>query len=289
MRIVYTSDLHGNEQHYARILHFAIEQGARTVVLGGDLFPNSHEPGRGLFLQRQFLRDVFAPWLHRIRAEFRSLSVYALPGNEDWASTTDLLVDLAESELFYPLHHRVWWLNGRTWLAGSSLVPITPFVAKDWDRLEGIEPEPPFPIGGGMRSMYGLLRSLTLADVRALPTITEELALFPAQSNPAGTIYVFHSPPYATALDRLADGRAVGSRAVRAFIEEYQPPLTLHGHIHESPMVSGSYAERIGRTLCVNPGQSPDRLHAVIFDTDDPCTTLVHTVLGELAMVKTNE
>ncbi len=145
MRIVYTSDLHGNQQHYARVLHFAIEQGARAVMLGGDLFPNSHEPGRGLLLQRQFVRDVFAPWLHRIRAEFRSLSVYALPGNEDWASTTDLLVDLAESELFYPLHHRVWRLNGRTWLAGSSLV----------------------------------------------------------QSNPAGTIYVFHSPPYATALDRL--------------------------------------------------------------------------------------
>jgi len=76
---------------------------------------------------------------------------------------------------------------------------------------------------------------------------------------------------------------------VRAFIEEHQPPLTLHGHIHESPMVSGSYAERIGRTLCVNPGQSPERLHAVIFDTDDPYTTLVHTVFGELAIVKTNE
>src|SRR5438046_3307984 len=30
-------------------------------------------------------------------------------------------------------------LNGRTWLAVSSLVPITPFMAKDWDRREGIE------------------------------------------------------------------------------------------------------------------------------------------------------
>jgi uncharacterized protein len=41
----------------------------------------------------------------------------------------------------------------------------------------------------------------------------------------------------------------VGSRAVRQAIEEYQPLLSLHGHIHESP---GSV--RIGRTVAVNPG-----------------------------------
>src|SRR5436853_231487 len=153
MRVVYTSDLHGNQNHYASLLRFAVEQDARALILGGDLFPNSHEPARGLMLQRDFVREVFAPWLQRIHAQFRSLAVYALSGNEDWTSTTDLLVDLAEAQLFYPLHHRAWQLNDRTWLAGSSLVPITPFMAKDWDRLEGIEPEPLFPVGGGMRSM----------------------------------------------------------------------------------------------------------------------------------------
>jgi len=32
-------------------------------------------------------------------------------------------------------------------------------------------------------------------------------------------------------------------------IERHQPPLALHGHIHES---RGTV--RIGRTLCINPG-----------------------------------
>ena len=41
----------------------------------------------------------------------------------------------------------------------------------------------------------------------------------------------------------------VGSTAVRQAIEEHQPLLCLHGHIHESP---GSV--RIGRTLAINPG-----------------------------------
>jgi hypothetical protein len=36
---------------------------------------------------------------------------------------------------------------------------------------------------------------------------------------------------------------------VRKAIEKFQPLLGLHGHIHESRS-----AEKIGRTLCVNPG-----------------------------------
>ena len=41
----------------------------------------------------------------------------------------------------------------------------------------------------------------------------------------------------------------VGSTAVRAAIERYQPMLALHGHVHES-----AGATRLGRTLCINPG-----------------------------------
>ncbi len=41
----------------------------------------------------------------------------------------------------------------------------------------------------------------------------------------------------------------VGSTAVRELIEAYQPLLSLHGHVHESPG-----ATTIGRTLAINPG-----------------------------------
>ena len=40
-----------------------------------------------------------------------------------------------------------------------------------------------------------------------------------------------------------------GSHSVRRAIENHQPILGLHGHIHE---LAG--AVKIGRTLCVNPG-----------------------------------
>ena len=77
------------------------------------------------------------------------------------------------------------------------------------------------------------------------------------------TVFSFHCPPYRTGLDDAPEltadmmlkdaGRAVkpvGSTAVREAIEEHQPALSLHGHIHEA---RGNC--RIGRTLCINPGQ----------------------------------
>ncbi len=78
-------------------------------------------------------------------------------------------------------------------------------------------------------------------------------------------VFNLHVPPHGTNLDiapeldenltpklSLAGGFkmvSVGSIAVRAAIEKYQPLLGLHGHIHESRS-----AQKIGRTLCINPG-----------------------------------
>ena len=47
------------------------------------------------------------------------------------------------------------------------------------------------------------------------------------------------------------DTAHVGSTAVKEIIQDVQPVLSLHGHIHESRA-----AERIGRTLAINPGSS---------------------------------
>jgi Icc-related predicted phosphoesterase len=78
------------------------------------------------------------------------------------------------------------------------------------------------------------------------------------------TIFNFHAPPYGTGLDeapaldanmRPTHGGAVmkpvGSTAVREALQRYQPPLSVHGHIHESRGVA-----RVGRTLAMNPGSS---------------------------------
>jgi Icc-related predicted phosphoesterase len=62
-------------------------------------------------------------------------------------------------------------------------------------------------------------------------------------------ILVSHTPPHKTAADKLSNGDHVGSKAVRDYIERYQPLLCLTGHIHES-----RGQDTIGRTPILNPG-----------------------------------
>ena len=118
------------------------------------------------------------------------------------------------------------------------------------------------------------------------PTIEEELNALPIPESYRKAIYMMHAPPYQSSLDTLYDGRSVGSRAIRDFIEKNQPYATLHGHIHEAPLVSGTYFCKIGSTLCINPGQAADRLHAVTFEIENIEDTLKHTIFDSEGLAR---
>jgi len=72
-------------------------------------------------------------------------------------------------------------------------------------------------------------------------------------------IMVTHDPPFGTKLDRIEDGTHVGSRAVLDFVKQYQPPVLLCGHIHESKGF-----DMIGKTKAVNPGMLSEGTYAII-------------------------
>jgi uncharacterized protein len=89
-------------------------------------------------------------------------------------------------------------------------------------------------------------------------------ALAAQVEDPRRAVFMIHVPPHDSGLDTapLLDENLrptvsagdvlrgpVGSTAVRRIIEEYQPVLAIHGHIHES-----GGERKIGKTLCVNPG-----------------------------------
>jgi Icc-related predicted phosphoesterase len=81
--------------------------------------------------------------------------------------------------------------------------------------------------------------------------------------NRASAVFNLHVPPYGSGLDRcpkldvsvdpprpvVGEQMAAGSHAVREAIEYYEPMISLHGHIHESPGI-----QRLGRTLSINAG-----------------------------------
>jgi Icc-related predicted phosphoesterase len=87
-------------------------------------------------------------------------------------------------------------------------------------------------------------------------------AMISKLKDPRNAVFNIHVPPYKSSLDEAPEldkdlrpkmaGQAlkpVGSTAVRKVIEQMQPLLSLHGHIHE-----GRGTSRIGKTLCINPG-----------------------------------
>jgi len=254
--IVYASDLHGNHDAYETL--FGLD--ADAVVLGGDLLPYPLKSGGDLLaLQRRFVEGYLAP-------RMATRPCYWIPGNDDWAA---VLGPLESSGI--PLHGRaVPFLDGWT-IAGYGCVPVTPFGMKDFDRIDVAGWEPRQAPKRCLWSSPAGIENVPLRAIEGRPSIEADLERLAALSDPEKTVYVVHTPPFATTLDRLQGGiTPIGSRALRTFIERRRPPLTLHGHVHESPGV-----ERLGRTLCVNPGDSMVRLHAVRIQLGDWTVTPV--------------
>ncbi len=278
MRLAYASDLHGNVAHYQELLALAIRSQAEAIVVGGDLFPHEPRVAEAISTQRRFLEAQLRPLLAAFRAEYPTVAVLLLAGNDDWAAAIAGLADLEHDGLAFALHGQVCRL-GTTAIAGYACVPPTPFSIKDFERPDsGSQRAASF--GKAYTSEVEGIRSLSEVEFMQRPTIAAELALLAQQSNPQHTIYVCHTPPANTPLDQMRGERHVGSPALRTFIETHAPPLTLHGHIHEAPLLSGHYACRIGPTWCINAGRDGQRLHAITVDTTDIEGTLWHTQFG---------
>ena len=104
-----------------------------------------------------------------------------------------------------------------------------------------------------------------------IDSIQNDLSTELFQRDPHKTVYVMHAPPNDTNLDIIMNGNHVGSFAERLFIEQRQPYLTLHGHIHETVAMSGTFRQNIGRTVSFASGNhNVDKdLAVVVFDLYD--------------------
>jgi Icc-related predicted phosphoesterase len=299
MRLVYTADLHGNIESYRALLDLAVMSQAKVAIVGGDLLPHAINRQSAIQTQRDFVEQDLRPLLEAFHAAHSDIDVYLLAGNDDWAAAIAALDALEADGLAYPLHHRVYVVetihepeNERNplvksdrqtalFLAGYACVPPTPFSIKDYERRDD-GPVLLWSFEMAYTSDTGVITPIEAEVIEARPSIGDDLAVLAQQSDPVRTIYVCHTPPANTPLDQMPNDKHVGSRALRAFIETHAPPLTLHGHIHEAPRMSGRFATRLGTTWCVNPGNDQRRFHAVTLDTDDVEGTLEHTVYGRV-------
>jgi Icc-related predicted phosphoesterase len=277
VKCVYASDLHENEAHYEALRAYADRHRASAILIGGDLLPKHCAFERSIGVQRAFAEDELVPWARDFTRSGPGRTVYLMMGNDDWATNMDVLEDANAEGWLRLLHERVYPLTDDLFVCGYGCVPITPFSVKDWERLD-VPGEIPFSWRGMISREGRLVGEGLLQHFRDHATIQDDLARLASRVDPSKTIFIAHAPPYGTHADALYDGSHVGSKALRSFIRQHQPPATFHGHIHEAPAVSGRWLDHLGKTIVVGPGQAGNRLHAVAFDTDDLRGSLEHSV-----------
>jgi Icc-related predicted phosphoesterase len=271
---VFVSDLHGSRTRYAVLFDLLRAERPAAAFLGGDLLPAlPGEGGRGV---DEFLRDILAGGFERLRADLGETypRVFLILGNDDLASEEPEVEAAASAGLWDYVHGRRA-VFGEHPVYGYACIPPSPFLLKDWERYDVshyVDPGSVAPDEGWHT------RSVSAAD--RLATIKDDLDRLVGSDDLGQAILLLHVPPYRSNLDRAAlDGRRVdhvpldvniGSIAVRRLIEARQPRLTLHGHVHESARLTGSWRDRIGRTLCLSAAHDGPELAVVRFDPACP-------------------
>jgi len=297
VRLFYTTDLHGSEVCWRKFLNAAGFYRADVLICGGDMTGKAMIPlvdegdhfeyalaGQEQRVTRDEIADVESQIQRRgyYPVRMSSAQVAELEADpkkvqslftEQMCKTVARWMDLAEEKLGQsPV--RIFVSPGN-----DDEIEIDEVIARS--RKVELAEGRCIDLGGFEMISSGWANPTPWHTYREAPE--EELArkMEPmlAQVKDMGrAIFNFHPPPYGTALDEapaldenlrpMHGGRAlrhVGSTAVRAAIDEHQPMLSLHGHIHE-----GKGITRIGRTLAINTGSAYEEgvLMAAILELD---------------------
>ncbi len=276
-RCFFVTDLHGHLDRYDALFDAITRRTPDAVFVGGDLLPHALAHAGDDHPTGSFLETVAAAGLQHLRDRLGSdyPAVFVILGNDDGRRPESTVHTIGERGLWtYAHEQRITW--GTFTVYGYNFVPPTPFRLKDWERYDVSRHTDPGCISPEEGShSYPVSRH----QVRHA-TIQQDLERLTRKANLERAIFLFHAPPYRTALDRAAlDGKSIdyapldvhiGSIAVRRFIEQRQPWLTLHGHVHESTRLTGAWMDRIGRTVMLNAAHDGPELSVIEFDPDDP-------------------
>lgn len=197
------------------------------------------EPSRETLRQRK-ITERLEEWFFRAEQilQGRDIELFVIFGNDDARELDGVLASCQERGCRVKNPEiDVCRIGGEFELIGLSSANTTPFPGLPRDVDEEV-----------------------LADM-----VNKQIARL---SDKKHSVFMFHAPPYDSGIDNATEVRRgndgslypvfvggqphivpVGSKVIRMAIEVYQPILSLHGHIHESPGTA-----KIGRTVCVNAG-----------------------------------
>jgi uncharacterized protein len=278
----FVSDLHGRLSRYEKLFEAIAAQQPRAVFLGGDLTPSGlmHSQTHGREF-RNFITDYLVANFRHLKATMglQYPDVFVIMGNDDARAEESAIIAAEPLFIWKYAHDRKFEWEGYT-IYGYAYVPPSPFLLKDWERYDVSR-----YIDPGCISPEEGIRSVPITpDEQKYATIKKDLETLVGAADLGRSIFLFHSPPHNTKLDRAGlDGKYiddvpldpfVGSIAIRQFIETRQPLITLHGHIHESPRLSGSWRDSLGRTHMFSAAHDGPELALVRFDPDNPAAAI---------------
>jgi len=268
----FVTDLHGQTHRFQTLFKHITREKPDAVFIGGDMLPGGF--GLNTNIETFLEHEVFVPLkhLHETQPE---LQVFVILGNDDPKVYEPLFLQAEQQEVITYVHQRCVPFLQWT-VCGYSFVPPTPFQLKDWERYDVsryVDPGCIPPVEG--------IRSVEIdIDHEKEQTIAHDLKQLGKEADPQHTIYLFHTPPYKTNLDRTKlDGEKIdhapldvhtGSIAVQRFIQKHQPLLTLHGHIHETVRLTGQWMQQQGKTIMITGAHDGPELALIRFDPDNP-------------------
>lgn len=279
MKCFFVSDLHGIVHRYEKLFERIIDEVPGSVFFGGDLLPSYTHKIASDKVFDEFIGEYFLEKLSMIKKRLvnKYPEILVILGNDDLKTEEEKLIAAEKSGLLKYINFRKVIIDNIS-IFGYSYVPPSPFLLKDWEKYDVSRYVDP----GCVSPEEGFRSVKTGESEMKFSTIKEDLKKLVNDDDVSGSIFLFHSPPYKTKLDRLDnDGKFIdhvpldnhaGSIAIRKFIEEKQPLLTLHGHIHESTRKTGEWKDKIGKTHCFNASHDGPELSLIKFDSENPGT-----------------
>jgi uncharacterized protein len=271
LQCIFVSDLHGNNKRYSKLFKIIEKEKPAGIFFGGDILPN----GFGIDVKvDNFIQDVFFKNISRLKRKGIESRFFTIFGNDDPRIYEKILIDAEKDDLIEYVHNRSVSFDG-LFVTGYSYVPPTPFKLKDWERYDISQ----FVDVGAISPEEGIRTVKVPKDKIRYSTIKEDLDTISNKVPVEKTIFLFHSPPYKSYLDRAElDGIMVeyapvdvnvGSIAIKNFIEKKQPFLTLHGHVHESARLTGYWKEKFGKTYSFSAAHDGPELSLIRFCTNN--------------------
>jgi Icc-related predicted phosphoesterase len=283
--LYYASDVHGSDKCFRKFLNAAQFYGASVLIMGGDilgkaiLFLEERRPGVYTALHHERTIELTSPAelvaFEKSAADAGLYPYRCQPGEPERLRASGEVDALFERLMRERL--QAWVALADERLTRSGVRCYLMGGNDDPPEVLAVLPDGQIVVDPDERvvQLDDFSQMISLGWSNPTPWHTprecseDELgrridALMAQVQRPEMAVMNLHVPPYASGLDDAPELDAslrvqtslgqtrfkpVGSTAVRAAIERYQPMLGLHGHVHEAHATC-----KIGRTVCINPG-----------------------------------